>query len=236
MTPQTVRRFLTSTLLAASFFTSAATQAQSVSAFDQEAFVTAAMQGNKDAIQKTLSVFARDEETLEKALSLACLRGHKDVVAIILADKDIVLDLKKPHVRYLAYAARGGHEDVMHMLFLAGMHDESGFALASAIDAGNKISFDYLLDKAGIDANAGNGMVMSVAMTADDAYYVRRLLEKGAHVERFPIIRETLENLRKDMAQGKGNTATPAIITLIEDAVQKSRIAHKRKTMTSQIS
>lgn len=222
------RMLLRSTILALSFVTAASYAAPTSAALTQEEFETAALRGEAATIQNALPLFSGNQEALEKALALASLRGHEAVATIILDAPNSPVDLNKKDARYLAYAARAGHLGVMEKLIKAGARDDDGFAVASAIDGEKKSSFDFLIDVANISANAGNGMVMSMAMTANDTHYVRRLLEKNADVKTFPIIQETLDQLRKDQAEGRSTSATAEIIGLIEQARGKAVTADKK--------
>lgn len=223
MKSSAAKRLLSSTIVALSFATAA-----SAASLSQEEFETAALRGEAHIIQSALPSFATNQEALEKALALASLRGHEAVANLILDIKDSPVNLNKKDARYLAYAARAEHIGIMDKLTKAGARDDEGFALASAIDSEKKASFDFLIDVAKISANAGNGMVMSMAMTAKDSYYVRRLLEKNADVKSFPIIQETLDQLRKDMTEGRSTPATAEIIAIIEGAQNKAVLADKK--------
>ena len=84
-----------------------------------------------------------------------------------------------------------------------------------------------LLQEAGVSANAGNGMVLSVAMTSGDKHYVTALLDKGADAKAFPLIAETIADIRKQRdgtgtdAEKFKNPVYDEIIALVEAAIAR---------------
>lgn len=190
-----------------------------------EALVSSALRGEADMVGDLLPRM-RDLAPIEKALSLAILRGHEHVFDRIMKDTPLPIDLNKPESRYLSYAARSGHPGILRKLHAAGARDDNGMALASAIIAEQKAAFDFLLQEAGVSANAGNGMVLSVAMTSGDKYYVTALLDKGADARTFPLIADTIADIRKQRDGGKDaekfkDPVYDEIIALVEAAIAR---------------
>ena len=190
-----------------------------------EALISSALRGEAEMVGDLLPRI-RDVAPIEKALSLSTLRGHEHVFDRIMKDTPFPINLNKPDARYMSYAARGGHINLLRKLHAAGGRDDNGMALAMAIIAEQKAAFDYLLQEAGISANAGNGMVLSVAMTSGDKYYVTALLNKGADAKTFPVIAETIANIRKQREGGPDaekfkNPVYDEIIALVEAAIAR---------------
>lgn len=190
-----------------------------------EALVSSALRGEAEMVGDLLPRM-RDIAPIEKALSLSTLRGHEHVFDRILKDTPLPIDLNKPEARYLSYAARGGHMSLLRKLHAAGVRDDNGMALAMAIIAEQKTAFDFLLQEAGISANAGNGMVLSVAMNSGDKHYVTALLDKGADARTFPVIANTITDIRKQREGGPDaekfkNPVYDEIIALVEAAIAR---------------
>lgn len=193
-----------------------------------ESFINAALRGETDMARAMLP-YMRDVAALERALAMAALRGHEDITDLIQANPNIKIDLNKPNSRYLAYAARAGAIGVMRKLAAAGARDDDGFAIASAISAERRDSFDFLLHEAKISPNAGNGMVLSMAIMSGDKYYVTSLLDMGAETKFFPVVAESLAEIRKLRETGGAegekfkNPAYDEIIVLVETAMNKPK-------------
>ncbi len=191
-----------------------------------EALVSSALRGEAEMVGDLLP-HIRDIAPIEKALSLAVLRGHEHVFDRIMKDTPLPIDLNKPESRYLSYAARSGHSGILRKLHAAGARDDNGMALASAIISEQRAAFDFLLQEAGVSANAGNGMVLSVAMTSGDKHYVTALLDKGADAKAFPLIAETIADIRKQRdgtgtdAEKFKNPVYDEIIALVEAAIAR---------------
>lgn len=192
-----------------------------------EAFVNAALRGEIDMVEVMLP-YMNDVAALERSLAMASLRGHERIVDLILTNPKVTLDLNKAGTRYLAYAARSGHVNILRKLVAAGARDDDGFALASAIDGGQHHSFDYLLQEVEISPNAGNGMVLSMAIMSGDKHYVTSLLDRGAEARFFPVVAESLADIRKrregtdaDAAEYK-KPVYDEIIALVEAAISKA--------------
>jgi len=169
-------------------------------------------------------------EAHEKALSLASLRGNEDVADTIMQHPAVKIDLSKPGSRPLAYAGRNNHIGIMRKLVAAGARDDDGLAIASAIVTGQRQSFDFLLNEMKVSPNAGNGMVPSVAITSGDKHYVTGLLEKGVDVKTFPIIAETMAEIRKNRESNDPALADfrkpvyDEIIVLMENAIRAAGV------------
>lgn len=205
------------------------TQGADANAQQGEGFVSAALRGETDMV-KAMLPYMNDVAALERSLAMAALRGHEEIVDLILTNPKVTLDLNKPGTRYLAYAARSGHVNILRKLVAAGARDDEGFAMASAIDGGQRSSFDYLLQDAKISPDAGNGMVLSMAIMSGNKHYVTALLDRGAEARFFPIVAESLADIRKHR-EGSGPEAAEykkpvydEIIALVEAAISKAEI------------
>lgn len=143
----------------------------------------AAKSGDVAGIRDRLAL---DPDAKEKnaALNKACQRGHIDVVREILAlhmDVNAAWWEQTP----LVAAIRGGHRDIVELLFEHGA-DVSGQAqerpLTAAIQHGH-LDLVELLIKRGVDVNAADGEgTTPLIVAADDgrAAIVRLLLDAGA--------------------------------------------------------
>lgn len=201
-------------------------QGVDVNAQQGDAFASASLRGETDMV-KAMLPYMNDVAALERSLAVAALRGHEGIVDAILSNPNVKLDMNKPGARYLAYAARAGQIDIMRKFVTAGARDDDGFALASAINAEKKESFDYLLQEARISPDAGNGMVLSMAIMSGDKHYVSSLLEKGAKTKFFPIVAQSLADIRKLRESGTPDAEQfkkpvyDEIIAMIEAALDK---------------
>lgn len=206
---------------------------------DGEAIAYAAARNEPAIIKVLLENGAHLESALDRALAVAALRGHEEVVDLFLNNPRYKTDLNKPGNRTLAYAARSGNINILRKLAEVGAKDDDGFAVASAIVARQHASFDYLLQEVKISPNAGNGILLSVAISSGDKYFVTTLLEKGADTTSFPVIAETIADIRKARAENKKteedfrHPAYDEIIALVETAMSKAAAAEIKPKQTA---
>lgn len=198
---------------------------------DGEAVASAAARNEPAIIKVLLENGAHLESALDRALAVAALRGHEEVVDLFLNNPLYKTDLNKPGNRTLAYAARSGNVSILRKLLTAGAKDDDGFAVASAIVARQHTTFDYLLQEAKISPNAGNGLLLSTAISSGDKHFVTSLLDKGADTTSFPVIAETIADIRKARAEGNkteedfSHPVYSEIIALVETAMSKAAAA-----------
>ena len=202
---------------------------------DGEAIANAAARNEPAIVKVLLENGAHLESALDRALAVAALRGHEEVVDLFLNNTQYKTDLNKPGNRTLAYGARSGNLNILRKLTAVGARDDDGYAVASAIVARQHASFDYLLQEAKFSPNAGNGMLLSAAISSGDKYFVTSLLDKGADTTSFPVIAETIADIRKARAEGNtteedfSHPAYDEIIALVETAMNKAAAETKVK-------
>lgn len=142
--------------------------------------VKASMRGHTDVVRVLLATGVDIHTSGDDALCAASLHCHTEVVSLLLAAG---ADVHAKGNCALRWASLCGHNDVVSRLLASGadVHALEGDALIKAIFAGRTDTISLLLT-AGADVHAQEDMALSIASSHGNLGVVQLLLEAGADV------------------------------------------------------